>query len=52
MGLPATGRSINVLAVDLVHFEDGKAAERWGGLDMFSLMKQLGVIPQREHASS
>ena len=45
MGIPATGRSVRVLAVDLAHIRDGRAAERWGGLDMFSLLSQLGVLP-------
>jgi steroid delta-isomerase-like uncharacterized protein len=45
MGIPATGRTVSVLAVDLAHFRDGRAVERWGGLDMFSLLQQLGVIP-------
>ncbi len=45
MGIPASGRRVEVLAVDLVHVRGGRAVERWGGLDMFSLMQQLGVIP-------
>lgn len=52
MGIPPTSRSINVLAVDLIHFENDRAVERWGGLDMFTLMQQLGVIPRAEHASA
>jgi hypothetical protein len=34
-----------VPGVDLAHFRDGRAVERWGGLDMFSLLHQLGVLP-------
>lgn len=45
MGIPATGRTVQVLGVDLAHVKDGRAVERWGGLDMFSLMQQLGLIP-------
>jgi len=52
MGIPATGRGINVLAIDLVHFQNGKAVERWGGLDMFGMMQQLGVIPQPQGATT
>jgi predicted ester cyclase len=45
MGMPATGRQISVGAVDIGRIENGQAQERWGGLDMYSLLTQLGVIP-------
>jgi len=45
MGMPATGRRISVEAVDIGRIEGGQAQERWGGLNMFSLLTQLGVIP-------
>jgi len=45
MGILATGRRITVKAVDMGRIEGGQAKERWGGLDMYSLLTQLGVIP-------
>jgi SnoaL-like polyketide cyclase len=45
MGLPATGKHISVEAVDLGRIENGQAKERWGGLNTYSLLTQLGVIP-------
>ena len=45
MGITATGRAIRVGSVDLLRVADGKATERWGGLDTFSLLVQLGAIP-------
>jgi len=45
MGMPATGRRISVEAVDIGRIEDGQAQERWGGLNMYSMLTQLGVIP-------
>jgi steroid delta-isomerase-like uncharacterized protein len=45
MGMPATGRRISVEAVDIGRIENGQAKERWGGLNMYSLLTQLGVIP-------
>ncbi len=45
MGIPASGKSVQVSAVDIARFENGKAVERWDGFDTFSLMVQLGVIP-------
>jgi steroid delta-isomerase-like uncharacterized protein len=45
MGMPATGKQISVEAVDMGRIENGLAKERWGGLNMYSLLTQLGVIP-------
>jgi steroid delta-isomerase-like uncharacterized protein len=45
MGLPATGKRISVEAVDIGRIENGQAQERWGGLNMYALLTQLGVIP-------
>ncbi|HYB86200.1 MAG TPA: ester cyclase [Streptosporangiaceae bacterium] len=45
MGMPATGRRISVEAVDIGRIEHGQAKERWGGLNMYSMLTQLGVIP-------
>jgi steroid delta-isomerase-like uncharacterized protein len=45
MGMPATGKRISVEAVDMGRIENGQAKERWGGLNMYSLLTQLGVIP-------
>jgi len=45
MGMPATGKRISVEAVDIGRIENGQAKERWGGLNMYSLLSQLGVIP-------
>jgi len=46
MGMPATGRSVSVEAIDIVRFgADGLAVEHWGVLDQMGLMTQLGAIP-------
>lgn len=45
MGMPATGQRISVEAVDIGRIENGLAKERWGGLNMYSMLTQLGVIP-------
>ncbi|HUA41110.1 MAG TPA: ester cyclase [Streptosporangiaceae bacterium] len=45
MGMPATGQQISVEAVDIGRIENGQAKERWGGLNMYSMLTQLGVIP-------
>ena len=47
MGIPATGKSINVQLVDIIRFgDDGLAHEHWGVFDSMTLMQQLGVVPE------
>jgi predicted ester cyclase len=45
MGMPATGKRISVEAVDIGRIENGQAKEGGGGLNMYSMLTQLGVIP-------
>ena len=45
MGIPATGKSFSMGIIDILRFEDGKIAERWGEADFMGLMQQLGVVP-------
>jgi len=45
MGMPATGKRISVEAVDIGRIANGQAQERWGGLNMYSMLTQLGAIP-------
>jgi predicted ester cyclase len=47
MGMPATGKSVDFQAVDIVRFnDDGTAAEHWGVTDTMTMMQQLGVVPE------
>jgi steroid delta-isomerase-like uncharacterized protein len=46
MGLPATGKSVDVQLIDIIRFgEDGLAREHWGVFDALGMMQQLGAIP-------
>ena len=46
MGIPATGRSIDVSVIDIIQFrDDGLAHEHWGVIDSMAMMQQLGVVP-------
>ncbi len=46
MGMPATGKSIDVQAIDIVRFDDdGPAREHWGVFDVMGMMQQLGAVP-------
>lgn len=44
LGIPASGRAYKFDAVDIFRVEDGKLAEHWDVLDVYSLFKQLEVI--------
>lgn len=52
MGLPATGRKIDVPSIDVLRFEGGKQVEHWGLLDQQAMLEQLGVTPEQIQAGS
>jgi predicted ester cyclase len=46
MGMPATGKSVEVQLIDIIRFgDDGFAHEHWGVVDAMSMMQQLGAMP-------
>ena len=46
MGMPASGKSVDMKLIDITRFdEDGLAREHWGVADELSLMQQVGAIP-------
>jgi steroid delta-isomerase-like uncharacterized protein len=45
MGIPASGKKVEVSNYDFVRFENDQAAEHWGAIDSDALMEQLGVAP-------
>jgi steroid delta-isomerase-like uncharacterized protein len=45
MGIPASGRSITIGAINIVRLDDGKIAEHWVNSDTLGMMGQLGVLP-------
>ena len=46
MGMPATGRTVDVPAIDIFRFaDDGLVHEHWGVFDALGMMQQLGVAP-------
>jgi steroid delta-isomerase-like uncharacterized protein len=45
MGMPATGRSVDVQLIDIIRFDDdGLAHEHWGVFDAMAMMQQLGAV--------
>jgi len=45
MGVPATGKKVNVRYQDMWRLKDSKAVENWVRIDLLGLMQQLGVVP-------
>jgi steroid delta-isomerase-like uncharacterized protein len=45
LGIPATGKKLEIRAAVIFHFADGKVVEAWRYSDRLSVMQQLGVIP-------
>lgn len=43
--MPATGKAMDVMGVDVIRFADGKAAEHWGYMEEMKMMTQLGLMP-------
>ena len=45
-GIPPTGKKIDVQAIDILAYRDGKLIEHWGVTDQMAMMQQLGVIEE------
>ena len=43
MGVPATGKAIDIGVLDLFQFRDGVLIEHWALLDNLGLLRQIGV---------
>jgi steroid delta-isomerase-like uncharacterized protein len=47
LGMPATGKSVDVQLIDITRFDDdGLAHEHWGVFDALAMMQQLGAVPE------
>lgn len=45
MGVAPTGRPFTIDEVAIFRFQDSRAVEIWGVVDVYSQMRQLGAIP-------
>jgi len=45
MGIPPTGKRINLGAIDILRIANGRIVEHWGQSDMLGLMQKLGAVP-------
>jgi steroid delta-isomerase-like uncharacterized protein len=46
LGIPASGRRIEVQIFDMLRIRDGQVTEHWGIMDAMTMMQQLGAIPE------
>jgi len=44
MGMPPTGKAIDVPTFGMLRFRNGQAIERWGAHDNMEMMQQLGLL--------
>ena len=44
LGVPASGRDIEVTGIDIFRIVDGKFVEMWQELDFLGMMQQMGAI--------
>jgi predicted ester cyclase len=45
MGVPATGRPIDITVIDIARIVDGRLVEHWGVADRLRVVEQLGLTP-------
>ena len=51
LGMPATGKRVDVQLIDIIRFDDdGLAREHWGVFDALAMLQQLGAIPEQPSA--
>jgi predicted ester cyclase len=48
-GIPTTGARMTVVLLDMIHVQDDRIVEQWGGPDVLDLVRQLdATIASRE----
>ena len=45
MGLPPTGKPVEIGLIDIVRVVDGRVVEHWNAVDNLGLLQQLGLLP-------
>lgn len=45
MGIPPTGKQINVMGINIFRIANGQLVEHWGLADRITALRQLGVVP-------
>jgi predicted ester cyclase len=50
LGLPPTGKSMELRGMTILRIEDGKIHEVWENIDLLGLTQQLDAIPSPDQA--
>jgi predicted ester cyclase len=50
MGIPPTGKEVEVTGITLYRIQGGKIAESWNVEDKFGLLRQIGAFPEPEQS--
>jgi steroid delta-isomerase-like uncharacterized protein len=50
-GLPATGKKVEQSGITMWRIVNGKIKEEWSAFDQLSMMKQLGLLDQKENGA-
>lgn len=50
MGIPPSGNFMEVTGISIDRTEGGKFVESWSNYDALGMMRQLGTVPEPEHA--
>jgi steroid delta-isomerase-like uncharacterized protein len=45
MGIPPTGKHMEVPVIDIFRVVDGKCTDHWSVVDQLGMMQQLGLVP-------
>jgi predicted ester cyclase len=46
LGIPPTGKQVNVTGITITLISNGKSVESWGEFDALGMLQQIGVIPK------
>jgi steroid delta-isomerase-like uncharacterized protein len=52
MGIPATGRSVEMRSIDIWRVADGMFVEHWDELNTLQVFQQIGALPRQAPATS
>ena len=52
MGIPPTGKEVNLPGIVIYRITDGKIDESWLSVNQLDMMQQLGAIPAEEPAAA
>jgi predicted ester cyclase len=46
LGVPPTGREVEITVIDIVRIADGRIVEHWNVVDQLGLLRRLGALPE------